>query len=353
MSSAEYEQALEKIEDVAAYWLDRVNAPDFSPQDRVAFEKWKREDPLNKEVFERLERGNEFADQFLGDPKILAMVEQARQETTPPFWRRTSIQMAAAAAAVAAIALPLSLSVFHAGPERGIFASLPGTISYETAIGERSTVTLADGSVVTLNTDSEITVDFSSAERNIDLLKGQAFFEVAKDSSRPFVVDAGDKRIIALGTAFDVRFKDEGRVEVTLVEGLVDVDFISELSNNDSSNINAATPARTVSLKPGERLVASASPTPEIVKPEIDNEISWRDGLLVFQDRPLAEVVAEMNRYSTQKMILDDDPRLEMLEVSGVFNTGRASTFVTALETMHPLDASRTGRSEIMLVWRN
>lgn len=352
MSSADFDTTLEKIEDQAVYWLGRLNAPDFSAQDRAALEKWKREDPLHKQVFERLERGNEFADQFLSDPQILDMVETARRETEISWWRRPSYQAAIAAAVMIAVGLPITLSILDRPASTATEELVDPLIAYETAIGERSTVTLADGSVVTLNTDSKITVDFSSLERNVDLLQGQAFFEVAKDASRPFVVDAGDKRVVALGTSFDVRFKEEGRVEVTLVEGLVNVDIITKLERT-SQEAPQPSSANTVSLKPGDRLTASAQETPEIVQPEIEDEISWRDGLLIFRDRPLAEVVYEMNRYSVQKMVLGNDPRLQELEVSGVFNTGRASTFVTALETMHPLDASRSGHSEITLVWRN
>ena len=339
---------MDEIEETASYWLVKLTTPDCTSQDRVAFEQWKREDPHHMEAYERLQRGNSVVDQYLNDPDILLMVEGALERTRPPFWRRPTARFASIAASIAAaIAIAVTSTLFVGNQTPGG----PELIAYETAIGERSTVALPDGSIVTLNTDSRIVVDFSASERNVDLIRGQSYFEVAQDETRPFVVDAGDKRVTALGTAFDVRYRNETAVEVTLVKGLVEVDRFEGSAAADRQP-TALEPVYTIRLEPGQRLVASTANAPEVVTPLIANEIAWRDGRLIFQDRPLAEVVLEMNRYSTQKLALDDDPRVQELRVNGVFNTGRASTFVAALETMHPLEASRTGRNQLTLVWR-
>ena len=348
MSTPGYESASNSVEDVAAYWLVRLASPECTPEDRYAFEAWKRENPEHGEVYQRLQRGNAFVDRHLADPLIQELVDEARAETRPPVWQQRRVRMLGMAAG---LVLAVGAAVILGAGDK----LMPGSgelvaAQYETAIGERSTVTLSDGSVVTLNTNSHIDIDFSAAERFIVLARGQAYFEVAKDMDRPFVVEAGDKRVVALGTAFDVRL-DDGDVQVTLVEGRVAVDDLT------GGGLPAAVPAGQVTadgsiqLHPGERLIAKADSIPEVQTTNAEEETSWRKGQLIFRDRLLADVVAEMNRYSTQQITLAEDPRLHSMEVSGVFNTGRASSFVAALEVMHSVKAERSGRNELTLVW--
>ena len=349
MTERTAQQFVEDIDDVAGFWLVRLESPDCTPQDRVAFEKWKRESPLHEQAYENLRAGNSVMDQLLDAPDLLAMAEAARLETEPPFWRQTSFRVPAIAASlILAVGLPAAFVMNGLSPDEPILADA-GVKAYETAIGELSTVYLADGTEVKLNTDTRIEVRFSAEERLVDLTRGQGYFTVAKDPLRPFVVEAGDRRVIALGTEFDVRYRTESQVEVTLVEGLVNVDLVPvDLLDNAPNHEESV---ETVSLQPGERLAASPTRTPTITKPNVIEETSWTYGKLVFRDRALSDVVRELNRYSIQKIALSDDPRLDALVVSGVFKSGRASTFVTALEAMHPLKAERTGRNEVTLIW--
>lgn len=339
----------DSVEDIAAFWLVRLSDPECTPEDRYAFEAWKQKDPAHGEMFERLQRGNAFVDRQMADPEIQAMVEAARAETRPPVWRQRGVRQLALAASIvvvvgAAVLLGLNSGVFAPAGSDDMVAA-----HYETAIGERSTLTLSDGSVVTLNTNSRIDVDFTVAERFIRLSQGQAFFEVAKDIDRPFVVAAGNKRVVALGTAFDVRLDEDNGVQVTLVEGRVQVDAVPSVPSSGS----VVPSIKPIRLEPGERLVAKANLAPAVETTNANEATSWRRGQLIFRDRPLADVVEEMNRYSTQQIVLDgDDPRVLEMQVSGVFNTGRASSFVKALETMHPLKAERSGQNELTLVWQ-
>jgi len=250
---------------------------------------------------------------------------------------------------ILAVGAALSLNynnLFNTDSEHAILASGE---QYETAIGERSTITLPDGSLVTLNTNSRIEVDFTGATRAVRLVRGQGYFEVEKDIGRPFIVTAGDKRIVALGTAFDVRFDNKDLVEVTLVHGLVDVD---DVANETANGADLGPDAAKIRLEPGERLVAKANASPAVEKTDTVEETSWTTGKLIFRDRPLNAVVEEMNRYSVQKLVLADDERLADMRVNGAFNAGRATSFVSALEAMHPLTATRTGRNELTLVWQ-
>ena len=340
---------------MASYWLVRLMASDCSPEERCAFEAWKEQDPVHEDAYLRLQRGGAFFDRHLGDPRIQALADRALKETEPSLWRRRPVQYAAIAASlILAVGVAVSLNtdlLISPADKNDVIANIE---LYETAVGERSTVALPDGSTITLNTNSRMEVDYTSAAREVRLLKGQGFFEVAKDVSRPFIVTAGDKRVVALGTAFDVRFDKSDVVEVTLVEGLVDVADVGALDETAglSSTPNADT--GKVRLNPGERLIVKADVAPAVEKTDTVEETSWRTGKLIFRDRPLSSVIEEMNRYSGQKLVLDSsDVRLAEMRVSGSFNAGRSTTFVDALEAMHPLKATRSGQNELTLVWQD
>ena len=352
------------IEDQAAYWLVRLSSADCSPADRFAFEAWKQEDSAHERMYFRLQRGNAVVDRHMTDPRIVAMLEDARSTDTSHRLRRIwglfkpsraamVVPVAAAFAFAFTLVMPSIFDRWATGTSPAQDLSSPAiAISevFETSVGERSTITLADNSTISINTNSRVEVTFSATERLFSLTRGQAFFEVEKDVLRPFVVEAGDHRVVALGTAFDVKLDMLDGVEVTLVEGRVTVAETVTPSAEIASDFRTRGP---VELDPGERFVAKANSESEVVTTDTIEETSWRDGKLVFRSRPLASVVDEMNRYSLQRLVLDDDPRVQELIVSGVFNSGgRAASFVRALETLYPLQAERTAEDELTLVWQ-
>ena len=353
----------QSIEDQAAFWLVRLGAQDCTPEDRFAFEAWKQEDPAHERMFLRLQRGNAVVDRYMTDSRIVAMLEEARAEQHAELsGGRSSAATLRTAGGLAALAASIVIAVvtafvavpsFRGGGSDALLTQTSSDIEvFETSVGERSTITLADGSIVSINTNSLIEVSFLASGRFVNLLRGQAYFEVEEDVYRPFVVQAGDQRVVALGTAFDVRFDRDDLVEVTLVEGRVEVNDVSRIHGTPPPKGGQA-PPDPIELTPGQRLIARVASAPEVIVTDTMEETSWRNGQLFFRKRPLASVVEEMNRYSLQKLVLANDPRVRGLEVSGVFNSGgRASSFVNALQELHPLDAERTGRDEITLVWR-
>lgn len=340
------------IKETAAYWAVRLSSPDCTPEDRCGFETWRRADPEHQEAFNRQQRGAAFVDRNVAHPILQALAEEVRAETEPGLFHKSRWKFTAIAASLL-LAIGISTVLVTSSFKNNGGTQLADNIeAYETAIGERSTITLADGTALTLNTNSRVEVDFKAEQRDIKLLRGQALFEVAKDINRPFVVRAGDQRIVALGTAFDVRFDDAVGVQVTLIEGSVSVDDVLKAPPTNSSPLATKDFNGTIELRPGERLIAKGDTEREVLKADIEEVTSWRDGRLVFRKKLLPAVIAEMNRYSAQQLVLSDDERLKEMTVSGVFSTGRASGFVYALETMQPLKAERTGRRELTLVWR-
>ncbi len=352
----------ESVEDQASFWLVRLSASDCSPEDRFAFEAWKQDNPEHEAMYLRLQRENALLDRHMTDPQILEMLEEARIDSQPTLWsqvRTKKFGMISGGFAAVAASFVLAFMVLTGTlssteqPGTQIAEMAPVLEFYETAIGERSNITLSDSSVLAINTNTRIEVEFTASQRLVRLIKGQAFFEVEKDVERPFVVEAGGKRVVALGTAFDVRFDAENVVEVTLVEGRVQVDDIVDDTGDVLISPVLPAPSQSIELNPGERLVARLDADAEIVATDTIEETSWRKGQLVFRQRALKSVIEEMDRYSTQNLILSDDERVQELMVSGVFNSGgRASSFVNALEAMHPLRAERTGPNELTLVWR-
>ncbi len=323
----------------AATWFARLQGDDVSLQDRRDFQRWLNADARNAAAWSSVsDAWNDMAS-VEEDPAFAALradalgVNQARARN---FDRRTW-GLAAASLLVSAAGL-FATQRWMGGEEAKKPAPSPAADEpvFSTAVGERSTFRLADSSVVTLSTDSAVRVNHWGGERRLTLLRGQAFFQVAKDASRPFVVTAGDKSVTALGTSFDVRM-EPGKFSVTLVEGRV--------------RIAGATPRgeRRVEMDAGSRFVAATPSDWAISTVDTAKESAWLQGRLVFDGEPLSAVVAEMNRFSERKLSLAD-PALGATPVSGVFRTGQIDAFVAALKTYGLADVGRTDAQQVQLV---
>ncbi|HEX7115154.1 MAG TPA: FecR domain-containing protein [Steroidobacter sp.] len=210
--------------------------------------------------------------------------------------------------------------------------------TYATQVGERRSIRLPDGSTIELNSRSRVRVDFTEANRLVELLEGQALFEVAKDPSRPFVVSSGEARVRAVGTQFDVYRKSRGTV-VTVVEGSVAVMNGARGSRSDSGPAGTATQSggglskeasstgrgidslqAAIILSAGQQLVISEHVVPEPVRVNVAAATAWTQRQVVLESASLAEVAEEFNRYSTRKLIVEDAGEKE-LRLSGVFAT--------------------------------
>ena len=190
---------------------------------------------------------------------------------------------------------------------------------YHTGRGERRIVTLSDGSRLSLDSDSEVTVRYADHRRDLHLIKGQARFDVAHDRTRPFSVVAGNQRVIATGTAFNIDMAGP-QILVTLIEGHVVV-----LTEN-GGEANVAQAGR-IELQAGQQLAASAHAPARIIPASIPRVTAWTAGQLIFDNEPLASVVDRINRYSDTQIFISD-PAIGDLKISGVFNAGDAGNFV-------------------------
>lgn len=328
-------------DEAAAAWIVRVEDGPFSPADQAAFDAWNAESPTNAAAYARAEAAWRLFDDPPGDPVMDAMRASALAVRSPSrrgLW--AGIGVGLAASLLLGVALSTDYLSFGQKAEAPQVAAksasapvaapkAPASGEFATAKGERRTVRLADGTAITLNTDSAIRVGYVAERRLVRLLRGQALFEVAKDAHRPFVVQAGARQVTALGTVFEVRL-DADRMKVTLVEGKVVVDEVE-----DRPDDGAPVMVPTV-LAPGEALVTADGAKPVLAKIDVDQQLRWREGFVEFNDTTLAEAVAEMNRYSGKQIVVRDGATGN-LHVSGVFRTGNPERFAAIVGELLPV----------------
>jgi transmembrane sensor len=197
--------------------------------------------------------------------------------------------------------------------------------SYSTVVGGLQTIPTRDGSKVTLNTDSRVRVRFDEAQRSVELTQGEAFFEVARDAKRPFIVTAGKKRIVAIGTQFSVRREGDEDVRVVVAEGTVRVESTEPTSAGDGAGTVLLKAGAIAQSKAGAVLVQKRSVA------EVEQRLTWRTGILTFRGTTLAEAVAEFNRYNEHKIVIED-AQIAGIEVGGVFRSTNVEPFVQLLE---------------------
>ncbi|BDU15968.1 FecR family protein [Lysobacter auxotrophicus] len=307
----------------AEAWMARLMAPDCTPADRAAFEEWLTQSPRNIEAWLEMERVQALSAQLRSDEMLRAATRAIRRAPARPF----NAWLPAAAAAVLVVAVAAIWWRYE--PRTAAVAQ-----QYATAMGEQSEVTLADGTVVLLDTGTQLTATFDSRERLVVLERGRAQFVVGHDAQRPFLVKAGAGTIRDIGTTFQVAHRNDA-VDVGLLEGRVDV------TARNGGGVATLSPGEKVSVDASGRLGAKAPL-------DLVSARAWPQGDLVFKQRRLDELLTEMNRYSKQQVRLAD-PSMGGLTVSGVFHAGDQDALVAVLERGWSLRAERRGADEIVL----
>lgn len=303
----------------AASWFVRLQRRPGDNDLRNAFEAWLAADPRRPAEWAQVNASWNRLDELKDDPQILAAREALRAELAQDR-RRPQMRWAAGIAAITlAGGAALGIGSWRQA-ERQAEPRAPAAIAvkdiavYRTPVGGQQTFALEDGSKVTLSTDSEVRLTEWGARRALTVVRGEAFFEVAKNPQRPFVVAASGRSVTALGTAFDVRV-DPGQWSVSLVEG----------------KIRVAEAGASVDLTPGRRLTQVGRQPWTIEAHDAAELATWREGRLVFDNRPLGSIVEEMNRYSTRKIRIAD-AALAAKPLSGRFKSGDVAGFVATLE---------------------
>jgi len=307
------------IEAQAATWLARRDAVADSGE-IPEFTAWLAADPRHRAAYLRLAAAWERSARLKRlrsessriDPDLLKPAGARRS-----FWG----PRVARAAGLATIAVSTATVWW--------MASSGGTQIYRTDIGGLSRVVLKDGSMMTLNTDTELRVRFTDARREVDLIRGEAQFAVAHDASHPFEVLAGGRLVRAVGTAFDVRLNQEDGLEVMVTEGRVA--FMDVPDSGVPKPANGATEA-PATISAGEAAVATGQKVTvrRVSTAEAARRLAWRAGELSFQGETLSEAVAEFNRYNRRKVEIED-ASIAGVQVGGNFQALDVDSFVAAL----------------------
>jgi transmembrane sensor len=321
----------------AAAWIARLHGPNRDANVEEACRRWIADDPKRAAAFELLTDTWDKSGQLPKRP-----IEEVSNRELRGF--HLSLPRALlATCAIAVIAVGITVLCLR-------------TDGVSTVVGEQRTLTLQDGSRVYLNTNSRAVVRFDRQARRVELEKGEALFEVAKNSALPFIVTAGDRQVRALGTAFVVR-RDPQRLAITLVEGKV---AVSGDSTQETARLLAAserTPGSTgpgaaaadvFTLDPGQRVTFASGQPPKVDRPRLEKVTAWQHGQVSLDNTTLADAVSEMNRYNRMQLVVDD-PQVATIRISGVFRAGDTENFVQALVRTYHLQVKDRG-SDVVAV---
>lgn len=341
----------QQVIEEASTWFVDFRVGDVDGHRRQEFHEWLRRSPEHIQAY--LDIAMAYAELpapgGAGEIDIQALVDEARSSAGANVVAMASLTAASSAhenqpsrrrpastarTRVFAIAASILLSVTLA------FAGwlYRERDTYATGIGEQRSLILADGSTVELNSRSRIRVRYLEHERRIELLEGQALFEVAKNKQRPFIVDTGDTQIRAVGTQFDVYRKNGGTV-VTVVEGKVAV-----------GTARSAVPASL--LAAGEQLTIGSAPDVAVTgirvavvpkQVDISTATAWKQRQLVFEDASLAEVAEEFNRYSARPIIVEAGAA-DSFHISGTYSSTHHESLLRFLRVQSGIKLIETDR---------
>jgi transmembrane sensor len=283
----------------AAAWLVRLHADDRSQTDEDAFRLWLASKSENARAFEAVTTTWDLSEGLRPGNSLLHR----------PALRRRSVLAGLGTIAIAGAGFAIWQEAYA-----GV---------YETRVGEQKHVTLSDGTKAFLDTDTRLRERYTNSLRTVELDRGRVDFQIRPDVHRPFVVDAAGQRILADHTTLDVR-RDGNRVSVLLLEGHATVIAV------------AHTARPRIALGRGERAIVAVNLVPHIDKPNLAPLVAWQTGQAMFEGETLAAAAAEMNRYSTVSLVVND-PVVANLRLSGVYRVGDNIAFARSVSQLLPV----------------
>ncbi len=323
-------------EEAADQWLAYHQSGLDSAEGRSAFSAWLRQSPANRQAYteaQQLWQDAGFALLQDAPDEVIHAPAANIEENKSRLQNRTWLRGVAATLLIGFSALNLTaqLSVDET------------TTSYASQIGEIKTLTLEDGSTVTLSADSRLAIHFTSSRRELNLLRGRAYFDVAPDKHRPFVVSAGNASATAVGTAFDVNYTAEG-VDVAVTHGIVDVRGYRDAEHTLHHGKEQ--------LFAGQIIHAATDGELDAVRIS-DNTglLSWRSGRLVFEGEKLSVITEEINRYRHKKIRLNDS-ELQHRRITLSVPTDRTEQLISAIQASEPVRIAETDKEVIISLAR-
>jgi len=335
---------IEIIEAEAASWITVLGREQVSETELSELKLWLSQSERHRSAF------NELTDLWddLDILKELDDIAESVPKLEPAFWQRRSF-LAVAASIFICFIVSGSLYWQH-------LTEFDQQTHFITAVGQQRSVVLSDGSTVKINTNSQVEIDFSRNKRIIRLLKGEAYFNVAKNKHRPFYVYAGDGLVQAIGTSFNVRLKLLDAIEVTVEEGVVALVALAKKEPTTAENLDIVSSPLPESKKVLAELVAGQSTTfgntvekiEQIQTQELNRKLAWRQGVLVYENVPLRKVIDDISRY-TNVTIEIADPSLRTLPIAGHFRVGEIEALFESLEITFGLNIKKINKNYIRL----
>lgn len=315
--------------DQASEWLAKVDRG-LSEAEQRAMHDWVHANPNHRRsLFEMASLWDSMS--MLSELSAMFPLEEA------PAPRKSFAYPASVAACLSALAIGLGLLWIN--------SNMLLQTQFQTAIGEHSQHKLNDGSTIHLNTNSRLRIDYTLGERKVYLEQGEAHFTVAHDKRRPFIVEAGNNTITAIGTAFNIHLSRDKEMELLVTEGKVSLKApqTALTENSTSSNLPAAT---TTYLSAGQKIASSEQAISSVTPVEsetIDGELAWQRGFIVFDGEPLQLAMSEVERYTELSFTMDE--KLKALQVAGFFKTNDTDKLLNALEESFGIIAERREQS--------
>ncbi len=317
--------ATRRIRKQAAWWVMELHGPGRDTLLEEKVRQWIAKDPRHAAAFELATEAWQRSGNlpgYLPEPMTGASRRRSRPRASVPALACMAVLCAGITAAILLLRDPTLVT----GP------------------GEQKTVELSDGTQVSLNANSRLVVQYDDRVRKVALVKGEALFNVIKHQLRPFVVVIGERKVVAVGTTFEVRREDPAgsAFAVTLVEGRVAIEPISWPDALPSESLSGLK-----LLNPGERFRFDGRSAEKKDSPAIEGVTAWRRGQLIFDDTSLGEAAAEFNRYGSRKLSIDG-PDLGRLRIGGVFKISDPSSFAQAIASTYHLRILDRGNTIVL-----
>ncbi|AXT37545.1 DUF4974 domain-containing protein [Alteromonas sp. BL110] len=336
----------EDIQEQACLWVSRLDRG-LKSDEKVELDTWLAESNAHRQAL--LEAASLWDDMsVLNELSGLFPQPTAKHTTKRRALPKNAVWGIAATFLVMAIAVGVVVqrTWLNSAPE---FAAV--SQKFQTGVGEQKNVTLSDGSQLHLNTNSLVTVDFTSSARNIVLLKGEAHFEVAHDKTRPFSVTAGNNTVTAVGTAFNMQYVDDNAFELVVTDGKVLVkDRFKASSSNESLFGKRPVTEEGLLMFAGEKatVLGKVEARESMSQDEIDDDLAWQQGMIVFKGEPLESVLLEIGRYTPVRFHISDDS-LRKRRVAGYFKVGDIDGLLSALESSFNITYEKVTETSIEL----
>jgi transmembrane sensor len=330
----------ESIQQQASVWISRIDRG-LSPDETQQLELWANISESHRQIlFDMAQTWDDMS--ALNELKGLMPLNKLDTVTQK---NKRSVHLALAASVAFMLFSVMSWLIFSPNQvnDNDIMVS-----QLVTSIGEQKPVTLQDGSVVYLNTNSELKVNFSSRTRQIDLVRGEALFEVAHDKERPFIVSAAGNTVTAVGTAFNMQLIDDKHFELLVTEGKVLLKNMQEKQSIEQYPLDDQHGGTLLTAGQKALVARDSAQSANLSIEQIQNELAWRQGVVVFDREPLINALTEISRYVAVHFDFEDE-KLKEKRVAGYFKAGDLDGLLAALSNNFDIRYKKVDDNTILL----